>query len=234
MESRMTKGELIFALCYFPVHILILPFLIDRMITCGQLNETNGNLAYYAIGFLVLVAAEIRFLRRDYDTLCDSLLKNIFQVFLCYLTMMAMNFCISGLLSMAEYLLRDGTAEGNLNNSAIMEMANTEYGKMAAIGIFLAPFSEELMFRGALFGTLRRKNRIIAYAVSMLAFSVYHVWAYAMMDPVYWIYVLEYLPASFALCLCYERTDTIWAPIAMHMLVNGVALKALTALEELF
>ena len=83
---------------------------------------------------------------------------------------------------------------------------------------------------GAVFGGLRPYGRTLAYAVSMLLFSVYHVWGYALQDPVYWIYLLQYLPVSWLLCRCYERCDSIWGSILFHALVNAVSVRVLTAL----
>ena len=75
--------------------------------------------------------------------------------------------------------------------------------------------------------------RIAAYLASMLFFSLYHVWTYALQDPVYWIYLLEYIPVAGLLCRCYERTNSIWCSIFFHMMVNGVAVNTLSALQEL-
>ena len=63
----------------------------------------------------------------------------------------------------------------------------------------------------------------------MLFFSLYHVWTYALQDPVYWIYLLEYIPVAGLLARCYERTNSIWCSIFFHMLVNGISLSALGA-----
>ena len=92
---------------------------------------------------------------------------------------------------------------------------------------------EELMFRAGIFGGLRRFGRLPAYLVCMLLFSVYHVWGYALDDPTAWVYMLQYLPVSFLLCRIYERTNSIWGCILLHMFINFVALNALTMLEKL-
>lgn len=97
---------------------------------------------------------------------------------------------------------------------------------MAAAATFLAPIVEELLFRAGVFGLIRRRNRVLAYAVSMLLFALYHIWGYIAADPVYLIYLLQYLPAAWALCYCYERTNSVWGCIFLHMLVNGVAMNA--------
>ena len=94
--------------------------------------------------------------------------------------------------------------------------------------MLLTPLVEELMFRGGIFGLLRRRSRVLAYAGSILLFAVYHTWQYALTDPRNWLYLLQYLPASFALCRCYEKTESIWTPILFHVLNNGVSLLALS------
>ena len=91
---------------------------------------------------------------------------------------------------------------------------------------------EEPVFRGAVFGGLRRRSRILAYLVSMLLFSLYHVWAYALIDPVYLLFLLQYLPVSYLLCRCYERCNSIWGSVFLHMFINAVSLRVLTTLSE--
>lgn len=89
------------------------------------------------------------------------------------------------------------------------------------------------MFRAGIFGTLRRYSRWGAYVVSVLAFSAYHVWGYAISEPSYWIFLIQYVPVSLLLCRVYERTNSIWCSIFFHMLVNCISLNALKALESL-
>ena len=56
---------------------------------------------------------------------------------------------------------------------------------------------------------------------------------YAIDDPSYWLYTIQYLPAAYLLCRCYERTNSIWCSIFFHMLVNHISMRMLTILEEL-
>ena len=118
----------------------------------------------------------------------------------------------------------------NPNNAAVMDLAHLELGKVTAMAVFLAPILEELLFRGGVFGTLRCWNRNVAYGVSMLLFALYHVWGYARNDPMSWLYLLQYMPVGFLLCRCYERTDSIWGSILLHMLNNAVSMRVLWAL----
>ena len=96
-----------------------------------------------------------------------------------------------------------------------------------------SPTVEELMFRAGIFGALRRRSRFAAYAVSALVFSLYHVWGFAIADPINWIYIIQYIPVSLLLARCYERTNSIWSSIFFHMTVNAVSLQALSMLQDL-
>ncbi|MBO7728458.1 MAG: CPBP family intramembrane metalloprotease [Oscillospiraceae bacterium] len=231
--SQMTKREIILALLWLPVHLFVMPKLAMLLMDRGIITESLANLLVYGIGAIYIVITCYGFLRRDFDPLCDDLLGCIAQIALCYCMMMAFNLCASGILSGLETMIGQSSAVSNLNNEAILDMAKTDTQAITAMAVFLAPLTEEVLFRGAIFGGIRKTNRIAAYAVSMVLFSVYHIWGYAIEDPSYWLYTLQYLPAAFLLCRCYERTNSIWCSIFFHMLVNHISMKMLMLLEEL-
>ena len=231
--SQMTKRESILALLWLPVHLFLLPKLAMLLMDRGMITESQANLLAYGIGAVYIVITCFGFLRRDFYPLCDNLLGCLLQIALCYCMMMAFNLCVSGILSGLETMIGRSSAVSNLNNEAILDMAKMDTQSITAMAVFLAPLTEEVLFRGAIFGRIRKKNRIAAYAVSMVLFSVYHIWGYAMEDPSYWLYTLQYLPAAFLLCRCYERTNSIWCSIFFHMLVNHISMKLLMLLEEL-
>ena len=66
-------------------------------------------------------------------------------------------------------------------------------------------------------------------ALTPLVISMYYIFVEA------WclLYALQYVPVSYLLCRIYERTNSIWGSILLHMFSNFVALHALTALERL-
>lgn len=221
--SRLTRREAILVLAFMPVHLLMFQLLFSCFILWELLPEAMANLLYYAVGFLYLALAAHGLLRRDFDPLIDAPLLCLREVLGGYLAMTCVNLGLGllfGLLSETE----------NPNNAAVMEVVRQDLPKMKALLIYLAPFVEELLFRGGIFGLLRGKSRLAAYLVSASLFSLYHVAPYALYEPVYWIYLLQYLPVSLLLARCYERTNSVWCPIFFHMLVNGVSLSVLSAL----
>ena len=223
--SRMTTREAVCALLYLPVHVGLLPLLLSRLPAAAGLSDLELNLVVYGIGAVFMLLALGKFFRREFDPLCDHFFYCILQVLICYCMMMAFNLILSVIL--VPFL---PTEQTNPNNEALMELAGVEFGKTAAIAVFLAPLVEEPIFRGGIFGMIQQKNRTLALAASMLLFSLYHVWAYAIVNPVYWIYLLQYLPASWLLCRCYERCNSIWGSVFLHMLINGISIRALSAL----
>ena len=226
--SRMTRGEVIAALVYLPLHVWLLPVLFYYLPATSEISDLTLNMVVYITGSVYMLLFLGRFLRREFDPLCDHPGFCILQVVICYGMMVAFNLILSSVLTL---LLPPDSA--NPNNSAVMEMAGAEYGKTAALAVFLAPLVEEPVFRGAIFGSLRSRSRVLAYVVSMSLFALYHVWGYALQDPVYWIYLLQYLPVSWLLCRCYERCNTIWGSIFFHMMVNAISLSALNTLSRL-
>jgi len=83
-----------------------------------------------------------------------------------------------------------------------------------------APVSEEIFFRGMMFGGLRRRMpRIAAALVSALVFGLLHAFTGISAVP-------PLIAFGFILALLYERTGSIVPGILLHMLNNATALAA--------
>ena len=231
--SSMEPREYAAALLWLPVHIVLLPMLCVRLMANGTITESQANLLVYGAGAFALCLLCFSFLRRDFDPFCDRPFACLMEILLSYGLMLGCNFIASGILNLLLNFLGDSQELLNQNNEALLDLAGEDYGSISATAIFLAPIIEELMFRGGIFGLVRKKSRAWAYAAGTVIFALYHVWGYAMVDPGYWLYLLQYLPAGFLLCRCYERTNSIWCSIFFHMLVNFVSLRLLMLLEQL-
>ena len=133
--------------------------------------------------------------------------------------------------SLIALLLQSLSVSGsNLNNDAVIDMAKANLSQTAAMAVLLAPIVEEALFRAGIFGLLRRKSRVLAYLGSALLFGLYHVWSGAIFDPIQLVFTLQYLPSSLALAWVYERTDSIWSSIFLHMLTNLISVLAFASL----
>lgn len=222
--SRQSRAAWLCALLWLPVHAWLLPRLVALLFP--QLDDAQLNIAVYCTGALWMLATQFRFLRADFDPLVERVGRVLLEVLGSYGLMLLLNLGVSALLLFSGEL-------DNPNNEAVLDFSTANSGPITALVVFLAPLVEESMFRAGIFGALRRRNRLAAYLVCMAAFALYHVIGYALFDPTAWIYVLQYLPIGFLLCRIYERTNTIWAPMLLHALINYLSLGALKMLEQL-
>lgn len=228
-ENHMSKAQVILGLVYLPIHIFLLPWLLLPLLALvmPELDDGMINLVYYAVGGVFVLAVFWRYLRVHFDAFLD-------RIGWCLLTMLmtlGLEYFLSYAVSTIIFAFPD-LFTANPNDEAIMEIAEISYGPVKAVTIFLAPIVEEVLFRGVVFGSIRQRSRTAAYVVSILVFSVYHVWQYALAyaDWTQLVYIIQYIPASFALAWCYERSGSIWAPIAFHMGVNAMSFYVLNML----
>ena len=214
-RSEMRRWETVLALLWLPVHVLGLPLLL--LLLFPQMSMANVNFWTYALGAAALTLSCLVFLRRDFDRLWERPLYILGQAALGYALLMLANYLLAVVLG--PFLPQD-----NPNNMALMDMVKAERQRIIAISVILAPILEELIFRGGVFGLLRRWNRVLAYGACLLLFGLYHTWQFALSDPIYWLYLIQYLPAGFFLCRSYEKTECIWTSILLHILNNGMSL----------
>ena len=226
--SRLTKKETAAVLAWLPVHLWLLPLLLQQMINRGAMDDVAANMICYTLGVLYMLGLLFPFLRRDFDPLCDRPVYCLLEILKNYVLTYLGNMAVGALMMLAL-----GQGGENPNNAGLMDMADRGWNQMSTMAVFMAPIVEECMFRAGIFGTLRRYSRWGAYLVATLAFSLYHVWSYALVDPIYWLYFIQYVPVSLLLCRVYERTNSIWGSIFFHMLVNYIAMNALKVLETL-
>ena len=114
----------------------------------------------------------------------------------------------------------------NLNDMTIAAQVASAPRMTALIVVLLAPFVEEVLFRGLVFGCLREKSRIFAYLLSCALFALLHVWTAAVSnwDLGYLILMLQYLVPGLVFAWAYEHSGTLWTSILIHALVNALSL----------
>ena len=199
-----------------------LPLLLTRVYESGRLSLGMANFWLYAGSALFLVLILWGFLRREMDPIFDRPFLSLIEILRFYAAIWIFDLLAALFLSFL------GVKGDSANNQQTMALLQSERGPMLAATVFLAPIVEESLFRGGLFGILRRKNRALAYVVSALAFAACHVWSAALEDPRELLFLIEYIPAGMLLARCYERTGSVWSSIFLHMLNNGVALWVFT------
>lgn len=93
------------------------------------------------------------------------------------------------------------------------------------VGVIFAPLVEELFFRGFLFQGFRQQyGWVKGGLLSSVIFGAAHL------DPV------AFLPTAilgFLLAYMYHRTNSVWVPILLHVLVNALGLCAAYAATQM-
>jgi len=220
--TPLTRGEMIGGFLYWPVYLVGLSWLLQLAFRLLGLPEDGAklNICYFLINFLLTAVIFRRFLIGSLSAAGHRFWAFLQACVLGFAFYYAMLFALSFVLDWT------GLSVDNPNDAAVQALAGENYRLLLVCTILLAPLTEETLTRGLLFGTIRPKSRFLAYAVSTLVFSAIHVWQYALTDGwrVVLVSAVEYLPAGIALGWTYEKSDTIWAPVLVHGLINAVTM----------
>ncbi len=91
--------------------------------------------------------------------------------------------------------------------------------------VVIAPIAEEILFRGYLYGKLRKAVPIwLAILVTSALFGLVHG---------QWNVAIDTFALSLVMCGLREVTGTVWAGTLLHMLKNGVAFFMLFVMPQL-
>lgn len=106
------------------------------------------------------------------------------------------------------------------------ELSNTYEYMLAFLALaIIAPFVEELLFRGYLFGKLRAQLGFwITTLITSALFGFVHL---------QWNVSIDVFALSLVLCYLREKTEAVWAGIVLHMIKNSIAFVLLFLFPDL-
>lgn len=224
----MTATEQIAGVVFFVIYLMVLPFatapifrLAERLLAT-DLSPAMENMIYYYVLFAVTVVIFHAFLGRTTRYLFD-------RFPLVGKTLLAGMVAHYGLNELVYRLVNLViSSRTNLNDTTISAQIDDAPRSTLLIVIFLAPFVEEVLFRGLVFGNLKNKSRLTAYAVSCLLFALLHVWQFAVhhQDVTYFLVMVQYLVPGVVLAWAYEHSGTLWTAIGVHAAVNALSVLA--------
>lgn len=226
--AGLTNLERFGGTIFFVVYLLLLPLaagparhlaeeLLERRIT----PELYGAVYYYAL-FAVTAVLFHHLLARTTRRFLDEP----------GLTLKTAAVGVVAYYGLTELAARLGKLfvdrSGNLNDAVISARTGSAPHMTLLIVLFLAPFVEETLFRGLVFGGLKEKSRPLAYAVSCVLFALVHVWQFAVAnrDPAYFLLMVQYLIPGLVLAWAYDHSGTLWASVGLHAGVNALAVLA--------
>lgn len=221
-RPQLTRDEQRRGLVFFALYFLVFPFLkmgveslIDRLFGL-YLSEAMSAAVYYYIMAVLTMVVFWGFLKNAVQILREHPAENLLAV----LTGLAGGVILQLGIHLLPWPLE------NPNNQTWAEQYSYSYGATILIVVLLMPAIEEVLFRGLVFGSLRRRSRALAWAASVGLFMVYSVWTFAVAygDGRYLLLAFQYLPAALALTWCYDRGGSIWSAVLLHAIFDAIAL----------
>ena len=214
-SGGMNRTERVAGTIFFLVYLLVMPLLATRIFDLLEvvLDTTIGaslrNVLYYYMLFAITVLLFHSYLAHTSGRFLDNLNRSLSTMLLGLLVFYGAN----------ELIFR-------VCNVTIAAQVASAPRMTALIVVLLAPFVEEVLFRGLVFGCLKEKSRIFAYILSCALFAFLHVWTAAVSnwDLGYLILMLQYLVPGLVFAWAYEHSGTLWTSILLHALVNALSL----------
>lgn len=224
--TRMDNTERIAGAIFFVVYLLVMPLLLERLFSLAEtllgvsIEPSFRSALYYYFLFAVTLLIFHRFLASTTSRFFDDLQRSLATLFFSLLVFYGANELMYRVLSLFF------ANRPNLNDTVIAAQISAAPRTTALIVVFLAPFVEEVLFRGLVFGCLKDVSRAAAYVVSAALFSLLHVWTFALWqwDLTYLILTLQYLVPGLVFAWAFDRSGTLWTSILLHAAVNALAL----------
>lgn len=222
LSVTMRRYEIIGGIVFFVVSQFLMGFILSFLFGLLGLeeNEVTINGTYYMVNFLINAVLFRRFLAYSLPVAADHFLRFLKAVVLGFVLYLGFQM-LTGMLASAI-----SPEFATPNDDTVRSIAGANYNVMWVGAVLLAPMVEETLMRGLIFSNVRRKNRLLAYILTALVFASMHIIPFVMTMDVISILLnlLVYGLPSIALCLAYEISGTIWAPIALHMIINAIAM----------
>lgn len=218
----MTRTELICGIIYLPIYIIGLSFGLNLVFGLLDVHpsDVTANLWYFALNFLFLALIFRRWLLASLPTgrwKFWPFLQAVVLGFALYYALSWLQGVIYALLSLSP---------SSPNDTYVDSLVNAKFTAMAISIVVLGPFAEEILFRGVIFGNLRRLHPLAAYIVSVVLFAAIHVVSY--IPQIGWsaalLSAIGYFPGGIALAWTYSKADSIWASMTLHAILNGIGV----------
>ena len=223
--TYMTYGEQIAGVVFFVIYLLVLPFVTNPLFDLAgrllavSISAAMRDVLYYYILFAVTIIIFHGFLARTSRHLMDNLGGACKTAAAGLVGLYGLNELVYRLTNLIF------TNRTNLNDTTISAQIHDAPHMTLLIVIVLAPFVEEVLFRGLVFGNLKGKSRGVAYLVSCALFALLHVWQFAVVerDVTYFLLMIQYLVPGVVLAWAYEHSGTLWTSIGVHAVANALS-----------
>lgn len=216
----LSTAEQVAGFCYLPFFVFLLAWLLQycSRLFCLGLTDLQLGMTRYVVNCAAVWIIFRRFLIRSFRAIR---LWELIQA-----VILGAALFVAGKLVLDAVLRFTGQTVPAWQTDVLASLPGQNVWVTTVCCLLLTPVVEETLFRGLIFGVIRRKSRIAAYVVMILAFALAHIWrGFLDMElTAVLMTALPYLPAGIALGWTYEKSDTIWAPVLLHMAINAFAM----------
>ena len=219
LSTRQSDQEIILGWVYFLFQLLALyPLLVWGNTRASRpLSEAELHFIFFAVNFAAVLWIFHRFLGSSFRQV------RVHPAYFCQAVILGLVAYLACSKGMNWLFARFAPGYSNANDASIAALSRGSFPLMAIGTVLLVPPVEECFFRGLIFRPLYGRSALAAYLVSIAAFSLVHILdylgTYSLREMV--IAFLQYLPAGLCLAWSYTKSDTIFAPIVIHALVNA-------------
>ena len=222
LSVTLNRKERNWGLIYLLLELLVFPSVLSLVnaLFPRPLTETELNAVFFVLNFACVLAIFHRFLWRSLPRTENQLWICLRYAFFGFVLYQVASYLMTLLITLIQPEFM------NVNDEAIAGMAQENFFILNICTVLLVPLTEECLFRGLFFLGLQERGKFSSYAVSTVLFSLVHVVGYVgLYDfPTLLLCFIQYLPAGLCLGWAYRKSDTIFAPILMHMTINQLGI----------
>ena len=222
LSVPLTKKETVWGICYLIMEFFLIPPMLSLLnsLLPDPLNTATLNFVFYVMNFVAVMVIFRKFLAKNLETMGRYPLYFLQIVIVGLGQYLLFNEFVGYLIAVLD------PGFYNANDAAIGEMVSTNLTLMGVATILLVPPAEECLFRGLIFRNLYDKSAPLAWIVSIVGFAAIHIIGYlGVLTPMeLLISFLQYVPAGIALAWAYVKSDSIFAPILIHAIVNAIGI----------
>ncbi len=227
-HSHMTTAELIGGGVLFVVYLLIMPLLLQKICTVlgvlldRRISTTAAATVYYYVMTLVVAALFHKFLGKAGSRFFGNLNQS------CVTAGMALVLFYGANELFCRICTRFIMPVGNLNDVTIVADVDHVPRTTMLIIVLLAPFVEEVLFRGLVFGWLAEKSAAVAYVVSAALYAFGCLWQVLAggATTASLLVLAQYMIPGLIFAWAYGRSGSVVTAVIVHAAVNALAFVA--------
>ncbi|MBO5868990.1 MAG: CPBP family intramembrane metalloprotease [Oscillospiraceae bacterium] len=225
LTVKLNRNELIPGWIYYCLQLFVLPIIISFILVTMNpgISDAILNFIFFCINFIAVAIIFHKYLLDNLTIAVQTPLRCLGSAAIG----IAAYWLMSIVVTFVIFFIKPDFY--NVNDAYIDTMVQEHYGLIAFATVLLVPITEEALYRGLMFGAIYNRNKLAAYLLSTVVFAAVHVIGYiGTYDTLTLaLCLLQYLPAGLCLGWAYARSNSIWAPILMHISINLISMSSM-------